>query len=134
MRSLFGIERRGLRTDKDAKFWATRGKRISLILKDKQQQPNGLFGAMLRKRVFKPNGLFSLKTKRSLKPSGIFLLTGKSSFNPSSIVDALEKRDVEDLLANQDSDETGQNENDKEFWAIRGKKDDEKVIKDLWTS
>ena len=51
------------------------------------------------------------KIKKSLKPNiDIFLFNGKPSYSPSSIVEFLEKRDAEDLVANQDSDETGQNE------------------------
>ena len=130
--SLSGLDRRELRTDKDARFWATRGKRSAWILKNKQQfiKPNGLFGPM-SKRIFKPNGLFSLSNKRSLiDPNHLFLFVGKRTFDPLSIVDA------EDVWTYKDSDDgdttpqKGEDEKD-DFWAIRGKKDMERVVEDF---
>ena len=127
------LERRALRTDKDARFWATRGKRSAWIPENKRQfiKPNGLFGPMVTKRIFKPNGLFSLTNKRSLiDPNHLFLLVGKRSFNPLSIID---KRDAEEMWTYKDSDDgdttphSGGDEKD-DFRAIRGKKDEEMVI------
>jgi hypothetical protein len=129
------LDRRALRKDKDARFWATRGKRRAWIPENKQQfiKPNGLFGPM-SKRIFKPNGLFSLTNKRSLiDPTHLFLLVDKRSFNPLSIED---KRDAEDVWTYKDSDDgdtTSQKGEDgkDDFWAIRGKKDIERVIEDF---
>ena len=129
------LERRALRTDKDSRFWATRGKRSAWIPENKRQfsKPNGLFGPMVTKRIFKPNGLFSLTNKRSLiDPKHLFLIVGKRSFNPLSIY----KRDAEDMWTYKDSDggdktpQNGEDEKD-DFWAIRGKKDEEMVIGDF---
>ena len=98
------LDRSALRTDKDARFWETRGKRSAWIPENKRQfiKPNGLFGPMITKRIFKPIGLFSLTNKRSLiDPNHLFLLVGKRSFNPLSTVD---KRDGDDMLTFKDSE------------------------------
>jgi hypothetical protein len=85
----------------------------------------------MSKRIFKPNGLFSLSNKRSLvEPNHLFLFVGKRSFDPLSIVDA------EDVWTYKDSDDgdttpqKGEDEKD-DFWAIRGKKDMERVVEDF---
>ena len=83
---------------------------------------------MVTKRIFKPNGLFSLTNKRSLiDPNHLFLLVGKRSFNPFSILD---KRDAEDVWTYKDSDDgdTTPHSGGDDFWAIRGKKEEERGL------
>ena len=110
-----------MRADKEARFWATRGKRSSLAFKYEKQlnKPNGLFNQISRKRVFKPNSLFSLPNKRNFKPNGLFPLAGKRSFKPNGLF-ALGKKNVDDFQATRGKREIGD-------WYFLGKRVNEKV-------
>jgi len=106
-------------------------------------KPNGLFSLSGKRAIFKPNSLFNVHGKRSmsLKPNGFFSLD-KRIFKPNGLFTAFKrglkpnglfssyKRSMQDDLLYEDEDELLTQEpmekkDDKNFWAVRGKKDDD---------
>jgi len=93
------------------------GKRDLTYLKRNFLKPNGFF--QLSKRNIKPNGLFST-IKRSLKPNGLFSAYKRPMADyweayEDNFEDMEDDTDMMDMIKRED----------KNFWAVRGKKDDD---------
>merc|ERR1712107_70285 len=111
-------------------------------------KPNGLFSISGKRGSFKPNGIFKIPGKRSLKPNGFFLL--KRMFKPNGLFSVLKRgglkpnglfstfkrsdypldddevdynQDLDEFFSEDDILEMAKRDN-KNFWAVRGKKDD----------